>query len=207
MSDYLSIANSPIMWLSCFPLVLLVLCQAVLYTRRAFATAVKMGISKSDCVKAFRAGMISAIGPSVAVFIMMVGLMSAVGSPVSWMRLSVMGAAAGEMINAGLGAQAWIVVLVFIPQMNKVQVKVEKYDKNLMTLISTASMLGIMSYMTMENCLTGLPMIVACVSASLCMVGLSRTVKKLPWLREYHMGIAMIVGIVCAPVCAWLIGG
>lgn len=139
------------------------------------------------------------------------------------------------MINAGLGAQAvgsalgaadfgirayaaalwgmslfsvaWIVVLVFIPQMNKVQVKVEKYDKNLMTLISTASMLGIMSYMTMENCLTGLPMIVACVSASLCMVGLSRTVKKLPWLREYHMGIAMIVGIVCAPVCAWLIGG
>ena len=106
MSNYLSIANSPIMWLSCFPLVLLVLCQAVLYTRRAFATAVKMGISKSDCVKAFRAGMISAIGPSVAVFIMMVGLMSAVGSPVSWMRLSVMGAAAGEMINAGLGAQA-----------------------------------------------------------------------------------------------------
>ena len=100
-----------------------------------------------------------------------------------------------------------LVVLVFIPQMNKVQVKVEKYDKNLMTLISTASMLGIMSYMTMENCLTGLPMIVACVSASLCMVGLSRTVKKLPWLREYHMGIAMIVGIVCAPVCAWLIGG
>lgn len=96
--------------------------------------------------------------------------MSAVGSPVSWMRLSVWAAAAAEMINAGLrragrgralGAAdfgirayaaalwgmslfsvAWIVVLVFIPQMNKVQVKVEKYDKNLMTLISTASHAG-----------------------------------------------------------------
>ena len=51
-------------------------------------------------------------------------------------------------------------------------------------------------------------MIVACVSASLCMVGLSRTVKKLPWAAGVPAwGIAMIVGIVCAPVCAWLIGG
>lgn len=44
--------------------------------------------------KAFKIGLISAIGPAMGVFIVMVGLMTVIGGPMAWMRLSIIGAAA-----------------------------------------------------------------------------------------------------------------
>ena len=55
---------------------------------------------------AFRTGLITAIGPSIAVFIVMVGMMSVVGGPVTWLRLAVIGAAPTELTAATIGAEA-----------------------------------------------------------------------------------------------------
>ncbi|NMA54846.1 MAG: DUF5058 family protein [Firmicutes bacterium] len=229
--EYLSVANSPVLWLASAPLVIMVFVQAALFSKRAIDTAQKMGISGSSCLKAMRAGMVTAIGPAVAALIMMVGMMSVLGAPISWQRLSVVCAAAGELIHAGLGAQAmgtalgapdfglkaysaavwamaffsvaWIPVLVFTPYMKQAQSRIEKYDPNIMALITTAAMLGITSFMTVQNSLQGSPYIVAAVSAGLASLGFARLVQTGPqwaWLKEYNMGLAMIVGMVCAAI-------
>ena len=231
MSEHLTIANSAIMWIACLPTVAIVLLQAVLFTKKTAAIAQKGNISRSECFTAFRTGMISAIGPSFSVFIVMVGLLSAVGAPIAWMRLSVVGSTVAELTCGGLGAQAvgqtlgapdfnitgyaaalwgmsfnsisWIIAFLFIPRATKMQTKLAKYDKNYLLIGSTAALIGLMSYMTMNNCLKGWGMTAAAVASGVSILLLNRAAKKVPRLREYNMGIAMIVGMVFAA----LIGG
>ena len=87
-SEILRIANLPIFWALCSIVVIITIIQAVIYTRLARKTASTLGISKDICNTAFKTGMISSIGPSIGVFIVMVGLMSVIGGPLSWLRLS-----------------------------------------------------------------------------------------------------------------------
>lgn len=61
--------------------------------------------------EAFRVGLISAIGPALGVFIVMVGLMASIGGPMAWLRLSIIGAAATELSAANIGAEACGVTL------------------------------------------------------------------------------------------------
>ena len=106
MDDYLKVANSAIVWALCGITVAIALIQAVLYMRMAKKTAAKVQMPSEIPNKAFRIGLISAIGPALGVFIVMVGLMASIGGPMAWMRLSIIGAAATELTAASLGAQA-----------------------------------------------------------------------------------------------------
>ena len=74
--------------------------------RMARKTATKIHLPEEIPNKAFRIGLISAIGPAMGVFIVMVGLMAAIGGPMSWTRLSIIGAAPTELTAATYGAQA-----------------------------------------------------------------------------------------------------
>jgi len=228
--EYLEIANSPLMWCMCLPLVVLVMAQVVVFARKTIAAARLAGISKEDCMKAFRTGMISAIGPSAAVFIVMVGLMSVIGAPMSWMRLSVIGSAEAELLHAGLGASAvgqslggagydstgfsasiwamstmsisWLIMLVFIPQAAKVENAIAKKDGQLMQVFSTACMIGIMTFMSVERISAGWDMAIAAIAAAGCMLLLSRTAKRAPFLKEYHLGISMLLGMLAGTVAS-----
>lgn len=230
MDEHLIIANSTLMWIACLPTVFVVLLQAILYTKKTISIALKAEIPKSECLRAFRTGMISAIGPCISVFIVMVGLMSVVGAPLAWMRLSVIGSTVAEMTTAGLGAQAvgsalgspdfninayaaalwgmsynslsWIIAFIFIPRASKLQAKLVKRDSNYLLIGSTAALIGVMSFMTLRNSLTGWGMTTAAIASGITIVILKKTSDKLPWLREYHMGIAMIIGMVFAALIA-----
>ncbi|BCV24069.1 hypothetical protein kuro4_08420 [Gelria sp. Kuro-4] len=102
----LQIANGFGVWVLAALTVSMVLVQAVLYTRLAYTTADKIGYAREKCRQAFRTGLVTAIGPSIAIFIVMVGMMSVVGGPITWLRLSVIGAAPTELTAATVGAQA-----------------------------------------------------------------------------------------------------
>lgn len=102
MKEYLKIANDPILWLMCLPVVVLVAVQAVIFTKRAFQTAHIVKLTKEECWHAFRVGAISAIGPAIAVFIVMLGMMAVVGAPVTWMRLAIIGAAPTELTASAM---------------------------------------------------------------------------------------------------------
>ena len=104
--DYLQISNLPIMWLLCGFTVAIAALQAFLFIRAARKATVDCEIDPEIPKKAFRVGLVSAIGPALGVFIVMVGLMSAIGGPMSWLRLSIIGAAPTELAAATNGATA-----------------------------------------------------------------------------------------------------
>ncbi|MDD3708594.1 MAG: DUF5058 family protein, partial [Aminobacterium sp.] len=102
----LQAANGWGVWAIAIAIVVIVLIQSLLYIRLSFKTADQIGFPREKCVQGLRAGAISAIGPSIAVFIVMVGMMSVVGGPITWLRLSIIGAAPTELTAATVGAEA-----------------------------------------------------------------------------------------------------
>ena len=104
--DYLTISNLPIFWLLAGVTVIVSAVQAILYVRQANKATKACNLDPQLPRKAFKIGMISAIGPACGVFIVMVGLMSAIGGPMAWLRLSIIGAAATELSAATMGATA-----------------------------------------------------------------------------------------------------
>jgi len=106
MKEYLNTANSPLLWASAMPIALLVVIQAIIFTKKALDSAHLVDLSKDDARKAFKIGAISSIGPAMGVFVVMLGLMAVIGGPLAWMRLSIIGAAPTELAAAGMAAKA-----------------------------------------------------------------------------------------------------
>ena len=73
--DYLAIANAPIFWALCGITVVISLAQALLFMRQAKRAAVEVNLEQGLANKAFKIGLISAIGPACGVFIVLVVLM------------------------------------------------------------------------------------------------------------------------------------
>lgn len=153
----------------------------------------------------------------------MVGLMSAIGAPMSWMRLAVIGSADAELLHAGLGAStvgqnlggdnynatgyiasvwamstlgiSWLINIVFIPYANKIQTKIQRRDDRLLQAVSVSCMIGIMSYMSVQNMLLGWDVTAAALAAVIAEVVLTKVSGKVRWLKEYVLGFSMIVGM------------
>ena len=63
--------------------------SGLLYYRQIYQAAEAVNLKPEQLSQAFRTGMVTSIGPVIAIFIIMVGLMSVIGAPMAWMRLSV----------------------------------------------------------------------------------------------------------------------
>lgn len=106
MKEYLKVANDPILWLMCLPVALIVGAQAIIFTKKAFAAGKIVDLNREEGIKAFRVGLIAAIGPALSVLVVMLGMMAVVGAPITWFRLSIIGSAPAELAAASMGAQA-----------------------------------------------------------------------------------------------------
>jgi hypothetical protein len=227
MKEYLQIANDPMLWIMSIPVVSMVAIQAVIFTRRAFATANIVELSKEECWHAFRAGAISAIGPAIAVFIVMLGMMAVVGAPITWLRLAIIGAAPTELTASTMGAKAmgvefgspeygvihyansvWTMSLngigwllfcgLFTHKLDSLRDKVAGGNTKLMGEIGGAAMLGTMAYLTSGHVLAGGGRLIAAIVAGLAMAVLVNVAKKVHGLTEYNLGIAMLIGMFTA---------
>lgn len=182
--DYLQISNQPIMWVMCGFTVFIAALQAVLFLRAAKKATVECRIDPEIPKKAFRIGLVSAIGPALGVFIVMVGLMSAIGGPMSWLRLSIIGAAPTELAAATNGATAagvtlggegytleilavswfamalngagWLLVTgVATPALEKLRDKVSGGDTAWLGVFSAACSIGVFGYLNGNSIVTG----------------------------------------------------
>ena len=104
--EYLKTANSLGMWISCVPAVALVLFQAFLFLKRAWATGPKMGVTKEQMKEAAKSSLIASIGPSIVIVSGMVSLLASVGGPLAWMRLAFIGSVMYELPAADRAATA-----------------------------------------------------------------------------------------------------
>ena len=109
--DYLQIANSWPVWLCAGACVAIIVVQAVAFAKLCYKNAPLVGLSKADCSKSFKCGMVTAIGPSLSCFIGAISMITVVGGPLAWMRLSMIGAAPTALTAATTGAAAYGVEL------------------------------------------------------------------------------------------------
>lgn len=79
---------------------------ALRYVKLGYKFAGSVGLDRSTCNRAFKSGMISATGPAIAQVIVILAMISVVGGPISWIRLSMIGSAATELTAARTGAAA-----------------------------------------------------------------------------------------------------
>lgn len=164
----------------------------------------------------------------MGVFIVMVGLMAAIGGPMAWTRLSIIGAAPTELTAATYGAQAsgvelggagygltamsvswftmalngagWLVITgLFTPSLEKLREKMSGGDTKWLIVLSGACSLGIFGYLNNNEIIKGGGNACASIFGALCMVFIVKCiVPKCPKLMEYALGIAMIAGMACA---------
>lgn len=177
-------ANSFIVWLIAALMIGLVMLQSALYIRHAMATAKRIDFPREKCLRALRVGAVSAIGPSIAVFIVMVGMMSVLGAPMTWLRLSIIGAAPTEITAAKLGAEAsgrefgspeydmtalasswwamsvngigWLLLVgLFAHKLSRIREKVGGGDPKWLAVLSGAAMLGVFAYLNARSIYSG----------------------------------------------------
>lgn len=228
-NSYLHIANDPFLWVICIPLILVVALQAFLFTQRAMKAAPIVGLEKQQTRQAFRVGATSAIGPSLSVFVVMVAMMGVIGGPITWWRLSMIGAANTELTASQLGAQAmgvefgsaaygvtefansvwamalngcgWLVFCgLFTDKLEGIQEKVAGGDAELMQKICGAAVLGTASFLVALNAQTpdgGIApdKLTASIIAAFAMIVLSFIGNRYPKLKEYSLGLSMILGM------------
>lgn len=185
MKDYLGVANSPALWASAMPIAVLVVIQALLFYKRAKLSASLVDLSKEDANKAFKVGAVSAIGPAMGVFVVMIGLMSVIGGPLAWMRLSIIGAAptelaAAEMAAKGMGKEltspdygllefanaTWVMALngsawllftgLFSNKLEGITKKVSKGDPKKLGILMISAMCGAFAYLFGNELIKGL---------------------------------------------------
>lgn len=231
LKDYLQIANDPWMWIMAIPIVVLTGVQGIIFAKKAFhTTSVKaVNLTREQCFKAFKVGAISAIGPAVSVFIVMLGMMAVIGGPMSWLRLSIIGAAPTELTAATMGAKAmgiefgspeydlntfassvWTMCLngcgwllfcgLFTHKLGSLQDKVAGGDTKLMGEICAAAVLGTSGYLLTGHLLAGGSRFWAGVTAAVAMILLEKISANMPKLKEYNLGIAMVIGMAVAVI-------
>jgi hypothetical protein len=230
----IDVANSPAIWILAGLCVLIVVGETIMFLRLAFKTAgqKEVAVSPKQCKTALRAGIVSAIGPALGVFVVMIGLIAVLGGPMSWLRLSVIGGASTEMTAATVGIKAaggditnavismdqlstawwtmtinacgWLIVtFIFASRMEKLRNKIGGGDSAWMEFFSSAATLGIFGAFCSEYIVEGvkavdIKTIIACVVGGLGMFIILTLAKKLPMLKEYAMGLAMLLGIIVA---------
>jgi hypothetical protein len=237
-SDVLQVANEVGLWAISIAIVVVVLCQALLYARLSFKVASKINYPAAKCKEAFRVGMITAIGPSIAVFIVMVGMMAVVGAPITWLRLAIIGAAPTELTASTVGAQAvgvqfgspeydlhalsssfwtmtingcgWLLITaLFTHKLEDIRQKLGGGNTRWLALLSVAAALGCFGYLngntmvnSYRNIQKGLELaagpIYATITGLISMILLLKIAQKKTWLREYTLGIAMLIGMFVA---------
>lgn len=225
--EYLEVANNPVLWALVIPTVLVVMFQAYTFMKQSIAAGPNVGLSDSDLKTAVRVGAISAIGPGLSMFTIMIALMSILGGPMAWLRLSIIGTITTEMLSATAGADAmgvalggpdygvlafansvWVITLntwgffvfnlLFAHKFEKVKDIVGKRDMNLFNYVGTCVMIGAIGMFTAGQMVAGKGTAIAAVASAVSMLILIQIANKVPKLKEFNLGISMLIGMFVA---------
>ncbi len=196
--SYLDIANSPGMWVACSVIIVVVLIQVIRLIIISFRAGVEIGLTKAQMLRAVRSGFTTALVPSIAILLGLAILMTQLGAPFPWMRLSVIGSVTYELMAAGLASKAlglvdfystfdehvftnvvWtmslgvffglLVVAFFTPRIKWLKDKVAGGDEGWMKVMTAAAFFGAVGYMVAEPAVKGGSNLIALLAGFLCM--------------------------------------
>lgn len=105
-TDINAIALSPLLWILAVAVLGVVFVQSVIYMKAVRRNAAGADMTQQEVYRAFRAGGVAAIGPSLAVVLVAVALLPSFGTPAILVRIGLIGSAATETASASLAATA-----------------------------------------------------------------------------------------------------
>ncbi|WP_404291152.1 DUF5058 family protein [Glutamicibacter arilaitensis] len=101
-TDILAVANSPVLWACAIGVFLVIVLQSVIYMKAAKVAAPHIGMSQQEIKRSFNAGAISALGPSLAVVMVAVALLTVFGTPAVLVRIGLIGSVSYETAAAAI---------------------------------------------------------------------------------------------------------
>lgn len=170
-TDILAIANLPVLWVLAIGVFAAIIVQSLVYMKAAKKAGPAADISDAELKVSFRAGAIAAIGPSLAVVLVSIALLTLFGTPAVLVRIGLVGSAATESASASLAAgtmgavlgdasytQAVFVVafmamslsgagwmlatLILTPILRRGDSKLRKVNPALMAIVPAAALIG-----------------------------------------------------------------
>ena len=226
--EVLAFSNSLAMWLCIAPLMAVIFSQVILIRRRAVKTAAQMPelqLSKEQCSLAFRTGFLTAIGPAISSFIIIIAMSAVVGNPITWSRCSIIASPSTEMRASAFAAEAmgidlsktgftsmtayanalWVMAmngcgwllfcLIFTDKISIVTEKLVKVSKVGLEVFASAAIIACMSYLTSSSILSGGAVACTWFAAAIIELILTPFLKNHPKLKEWNIGIAMLGGM------------
>lgn len=226
MSEILTISNSWPLWVLCGILVAWVGFQAYLYVRLCRIEAKHIGYPQHKLNRAVADGMLTAIGPCLAGVVVMISMMAVIGGPITWQRLSIIGAAQTELTAATVAAQAmgselgaenftistlalcflvmavngcgWLLMTVICtPSMEKVRVKLSGGDITWLGLLSAGATIGLFSNFAGQRLIAGNGQMAAVITGFSVQLAIDKFVaSKVGWIKSYAIAIALIAAVI-----------
>lgn len=170
-TDILSVANLPVLWICALGVFAVIVVQTLIYVRAARTAAPAAGVSSAELRTSFRAGAVSAVGPSLAVALVAVALLTVFGTPAVLVRIGLIGSvsfetgaasiAAGTMgadlggptytqgvfavafMAMSLGGAMWMLAtLILTPLLKRGDVSLRRVNPAVMTVVPGAALLG-----------------------------------------------------------------
>ncbi len=172
------IGNAPWMYVFAGAIILLILVQNFIMMKKAWIHARDdLGLSNAQIKKGLTNGIMVSIVPTIPVIIVMLTLISLLGGPLPWLRLSVIGSAAIESLAASFGVESvgetltiggytiagwiaacWVMNLgnsvsliwstLAIRPISKMYGAAEKFDIRLVLALGGGCLSGVMAYST-----------------------------------------------------------
>jgi hypothetical protein len=227
MEEVTEIAESWPFWMFASIVVAIVVLQALTFILLASSAASAIGMTRKETRTALRTGVISSLGPSFGISVVIISLIALLGAPFTLMRIGIIGSAATELTAAGVGASAygvklggadydvraftavvwtmclggcgWLVfTALFTKAIGEAQRKVVGTSSRMMGTISVAAMLGAFAYLTSQQMVLSLSKaLTAVVAAATMMLVLWYAKRRQRWLTEWALGIALVIGMTC----------
>ena len=221
-----AIANSPILWAITIFALAVIIVQAVIYLKKSLTACKEMGVTDEQVETGIKASALASIGPSFVIVSTLLTLLVTVGAPTALMRLSYIGNMSWEMQAASRAAAAYgvqmtpeamtpeilytavscmalvcigflIVPIFLIKSMDKVMKVVSGSAGQALTMITSAAVLGALSYFLAEYVLfpsaSTISMVVGFVVMAVLVVVEKKTGKR--WISQWALTIAMFAGM------------
>ena len=179
-ADYLPLANAPLLWILALAVMGVVVVQSLIYMSAVRRNAESAGMTQAEVTRAFRAGGVAAIGPSLAVVLVAIALLPLFGTPPVIVRVGLIGSAATEVASASIaagtmeanlgdatftrgvfivalmamslsGARWMLATLILTPIFRRSSHRLEKVNPALMSIIPGAALLAAFAALTFRE--------------------------------------------------------
>ena len=216
--DISVIQNNLGMWICAAFMIAIILIQAVLYLKLSRKEATTLGLPAEQQKEAMRSAAVTAVGPALALSIMLITLMTTLGGPTAWMRMNDVGSGRSElaiasmvsdMVTAAEGTPEWddvagwlVGAMVTIALGGKLTKTLnEKFDAKWVKLLMAGCLVSLFTYLLLNTVyLKTSPYIAAAVFGAITMFVMNKVFRKNKRLQELSLGIAIIVGAALAQI-------